>query len=76
MSRADEDAARERHESADFERQTVQESVTALETQLDGARERAQGLEVGHWKQTHDTALSALQQSRAAVQRLKPCRPR
>ncbi len=71
VSRADEDAARERHESADFERQTVQESVTALETQLDGARERAQGLGVSHWKQTHDTALSALQQSRAAVQRLE-----
>ena len=42
VSRADEDAARERHETADFERQAVQESVTALETQLAGcARTRA-----------------------------------
>ena len=59
VSRADEDAARERHETADFERQTVQESVTALETQLDGARERAQGLGVSHWQQTHDGAVGA-----------------
>jgi len=69
VSRADEDAARERHESADFERQAVQESVTALETQLEAARERAQDRDVTAWQRTHRDASSALEQSRAALQR-------
>ena len=71
VSRDDEDAARERHESADFERQTVQESVTALETQLEGARQRAQDLDAGHWQRTHHDGSVALEQSRAAVRRLE-----
>ena len=71
VSRADEDAARERHETADFERQTVHESVTALETQLEGARERSRDLDVPHWQRTHDDASVTLEQSRAAVQSLE-----
>ena len=46
VSRADEDAARERYESADFERQAVQELVTTLATRLAvgaGAQRRPHG---------------------------------
>ena len=50
VTRFEEDAARERHESADFERQAVQESVTTLRTELAGSRARAEGDSVAHWE--------------------------
>ena len=78
VSRADEDAARERHETADFERQTVQESVTALETQLAGARRARAGSRrsaTGSRRTTpRSSALRAEPGGRASAWR--PCRPR
>jgi exonuclease SbcC len=71
VSRADENEARERHETADFERQAVKESVTALETQLVGARARSQYLDTAHWRRAHEDASTAHEQSVEAVQRLE-----
>ena len=71
VSRADEEAAREQHETADFERQTVRESVTALEAQLAGAVARSQGLDVAHWRRSHDQASTAHEQSIEAARRLE-----
>lgn len=70
VSRADEDAARQRHETADFERQTVKESVTGLEAQLTGALTRSQGHKVSYWERAHFESSHALAQSTAAQARL------
>lgn len=70
VSRADEDAARDRHETADFERQTLNDGVTALDAQLASVRERSGEQDVAHWQRTLGAASTALQQSAAAVPRL------
>ncbi len=70
VSSADEDAARGRHETADFERQAVQESVTSLETRIAGARQRAHDLSVAHWRAVHAEATAAYQASTAAEARV------
>ena len=54
VSRADEEAARQRHETADFERQAVKDSVTGLQTQLESARSHCQDLDLADWEHTHD----------------------
>ena len=66
VSRADEDAARTAHETADFERQTAREAVRAVETQLEGARQRSQDLTHDHWERRHAAASSALAESSTA----------
>jgi exonuclease SbcC len=71
VSRADEDLARQRSEDADFERQAVKESVTALETQLDGARYRSEDRDVAQWQEALHDATTLLQQSAAALARLE-----
>ena len=66
VSRADEDAAREHYESADFERQTVQELVTTLATRLESVLQRSQGQSVTHWRTTAGAAASAAAESSRA----------
>ena len=66
VSRADEETARARHESADFERQARQELVTTLESQLVGARSRSQDRDTAHWERVHETAVRTLEHSTAA----------
>jgi exonuclease SbcC len=70
VSRADEDAARERHETADFERQTLSDGVNALHTQLTGTRERSEGQDVAHWERRLSEAQDLLAEGAAAVHRL------
>ncbi len=72
VSRSDEDAAREGHETADFERQTLQESVATLQSQLAGAVARSQGHDLAHWQQSLATARRALADSSEAAARLNP----
>jgi len=66
ISRADEDAARERHENADFERQTVQELVTTLATRLQAALLGCGGHTVTHWRRAAAAAATAAATSAAA----------
>jgi exonuclease SbcC len=66
VSRADEETARARHESADFERQARQELVTTLESQLVGVRSRSQDRDTAHWERVHEAAMRTLEQSTAA----------
>ncbi len=66
VSRVDEEAARARYESADFERQARKELVTTLESQLVSARFRSQDRETEHWERVHATASSTLEHSTAA----------
>ncbi len=70
VSRADEDAARDRYESADFERQAVKERETAFRTQLDGARRLSQDEPVDHWSAEHEAAAAHLEVSTAAARSL------
>ena len=70
VSRADEDAARQRHETADFERQAVKDAVTGLQTQLESARSHCLDLDLVHWEHAHDEATTALRQSLDAATRL------
>jgi exonuclease SbcC len=51
VSRAEEDAAREEHETADFERQAFAESEAALEAQLLAARSRSDERDPEHWRE-------------------------
>ena len=60
VSRADEDAARQEHEDAEFERQTVRELVSALEAQLEAARLRSHGEEPEHWLIARDAASAGV----------------
>jgi exonuclease SbcC len=71
VSRADEDGAREHYETADFERQTLNDGVTALVAQLASTRERSEGRDTAHWGQALDRASAALQKSAAAVLALR-----
>ena len=66
VGRADEEAARERFENADFECQTVQELVTTLATRLQGALVRSGGHAVTHWRSTAGGAASRASESTAA----------
>ncbi len=50
ITRDDEEAARERHESAAFEQQALQESVATLEMQLHGALVRSEGNRAPYWQ--------------------------
>ncbi len=59
VSRADEDTAHRRYESADFERQSVHELVATLSTQLQAALVRSNGHGVTHWRLAATTALAA-----------------
>jgi exonuclease SbcC len=70
VSRADEDAARQQHETADFERQAVQESATGLQAQLEVALSRSDRLGVTEWQQAYDAAALAHEQSLDAGRRL------
>ena len=63
VSRAEEDAAREHFESADFERQAVQELVTTLATRLESVLRRSQGHPVTHWRTTVGAAAYAAAES-------------
>ncbi len=67
VTRFEEDAARERHESADFERQAVQESVATLRAELAGARARSEGDSVLHWEGRLRQAEADLAVSTAAA---------
>jgi exonuclease SbcC len=71
VSRADEDAARQRFEDADFECLAIRESVTGLQTQIEGARSRSQEQEVAHWERARDAAAGALETSLHAGRRLQ-----
>ncbi len=62
VSRFEEDAARERHENADFQRQAVQEKVVTLRAELTGSLGRAEGDPVQHW----ETRVCAAQDDLAA----------
>ncbi len=62
----DEEIARDRYESADFERQTVQELVTTLATRLQAALVRSTGHTVTHWRSVSAAALTAATESSAA----------
>jgi exonuclease SbcC len=66
VGRADEDTARERYESADFECLTVRELVTTLSTRLQGALVRSNGHAVTHWRTSATVAASAAAESAAA----------
>ena len=66
VSRAEEEAARERFENADFERQAVQELVATLTTRLQGALVRCGGHTVMHWRTTATVATAAATESTAA----------
>jgi exonuclease SbcC len=70
-SRTDEDLARGRHETAEFERLARQEAVSALESQLAGAHARSHGHDVAHWQQALAEADTALQECRTAAHRLE-----
>ncbi len=66
VSRADEEVARERHESADFERQAVQELVATLATRLRSALVRSGGHTVTHWQVRAAEARAAADASAGA----------
>ncbi len=66
ISRADEDAARERYENADFESQNVRELVATLSTRLQGALVRCGGHTVNHWRRSAAAAATAAAASTAA----------
>ena len=66
VSRFEEEAARERYETADFERQAVQESVTTVRAELAGTRARAEGDCVERWEARHQRAAADLAASTAA----------
>jgi exonuclease SbcC len=66
ISRTDEDAARERYESAEFETQTVRELVTTLSTKLQGALLRSGGHTVAYWRRSAAAAATAAAASTAA----------
>ena len=66
VSRADEDAARDHYESADFERQTVAELVTTLATRLEAVLKRSQGHPVSQWRTTAGAAATAAAESSRA----------
>ncbi len=68
ISGHDEEAARDHYESADFERQTVQELVTTLATRLQGALVRCGGHAVTHWRSSATVAAAAAAESAAAEQ--------
>ncbi len=68
IGRDDEEVARELHESADFERQNVQELVTTLATQLQSALVRSGGHTVRHWRSLVTAADVAAARSSAAEQ--------
>ncbi len=70
VGRDDEEVARERHESADFERQNIQELVTTLATRLQTALVRSGGHTVTHWRRSAVAAAAAATQSAAAEQDL------
>ena len=54
------------HESADFERQTVQDLVTTLATRLQSALVRSSGHTVTHWRRAATAATAAASESSAA----------
>ncbi len=66
VSRADEESARERFETADFERQAVQELVATLTTRLQSALVRSGGHAPMHWRATATVATAAATESTAA----------
>lgn len=66
VSREQEDALRESHENADFERQTVQELVATLSARLQGALVRSGGHTLGHWQTRVQAARAAAARSTAA----------
>ncbi len=66
VSRADEDDARARYESADFERQTVQELVATVATRLQSALVRSGGHAATHWQAQVTAAESSARISAAA----------
>ncbi len=71
VSRADEEAARQRHETADFERQAVKDSVTGLQAQLESARSHSQDLDLADWERAHAAATMALEVSLDSVSRVE-----
>lgn len=71
VSRADEDAAREDHETADFERQALQESVTTRASQLAIAVTRSHGRDPAHWERMLIEARSAEKECSTATASLE-----
>ncbi len=76
VTRADEVAARDRHESADFERQAVQDLVTTLTTRLQSALVRSHGHTVTHWRRSATTTAVAATTSASAEGELPGLRAR
>ncbi len=70
VSRAEEDAAREAHETADFERQAVKDVVTGLDSLLQGARRQSRAHDTAHWAGVRASAAAALERSLDADRRL------
>jgi exonuclease SbcC len=66
VGRDDEELARDNHESADFERQAVQELVTTLSTRLEAVLVRSEGHTVTHWRSSASTVLAAATESTTA----------
>lgn len=69
-SRADEEAARETYEDADFERQALQESVTTRASQLASAMTRSQERDPAHWEHVLTETTDSFEKCSAAAARL------
>ena len=76
VGRADEEAARDHYEYADFERQTVQELVTTLATRLQGALVRCGGHAVTHWRSAATGARQPRQPKALQRKETARCRER
>ena len=70
VTRADEERAREQHETADFTRQAHQESVATLRTRLEAHARTADGTSLPQWQRRHDDAVVAAERSGAAQERV------
>ncbi|GAB3664629.1 SMC family ATPase [Nocardioides korecus] len=76
VGRVEEDAAREQHEAADFERQAVQEMVTTRGAELTQAEADAAGRPVAAWAAAHEQAARACERTTSAARDLPRHRTR
>ena len=70
VTRADEERARDKHETADFTRQAHQESVATLRTRLEAHARTADGSPLPQWQRRYDDAVAAAERSGAAQERV------
>ena len=68
VTRADEDAARARYETADFERLNVRELVTTLAGRAGPRRRRSDARSAEDWRGVRRTSVAALAESTAATE--------